>query len=462
MKKPSKIITLSAAVALAFSLAGQDFASAAAFKDLDSVQDKDKIIALYDSGLIKGITAEQFAPNKTVTQAESVQFFVNALGLNLDFIRFVKESQASDYYKHANDSAWYAKAFIIAAVNGLDLPADLYPNEKMTREAFTHQLVHAIEIAGKLPLIKPIVQEFKDQDQVKIEYSGSIQRALNYGVVSLDQDGRFQPKKEISRAEAAIEMSNALHYLKTHSGLTGSESLALTAEQAVQLIKGATGENLQIKVDPKATVTRESFTYLLVHTLQSSGQLPMLNLVPAEIKDNDNIDILNQGAIQTALALGFVQLDPEGHFNPKAEITRTDATDMVVKAVKYLNTHPVPEQGGASKSIKAEQAVELIKKAAGNTKLQIKINAEADVTRESFTYLLIHTLQAEGKLPMLNIVLKEIKDNGQIDIQYQGAIQTALALKIVELDAEGNFHPKNGVTLEDATAMIERVQKLSK
>ncbi|MEC0371291.1 S-layer homology domain-containing protein [Paenibacillus chibensis] len=338
MKKPSKIITLSAAVALAFSLAGQDFASAAAFKDLDNVQDKDKIIALHDSGLIKGITAEQFAPNKTVTQAESVQFFVTALGLNLDFIRFVKEPQATDYYKHSNDSAWYAKALIIAAVNGLDLPADLNPNEKMTHEAFTHQLVHAIEIAGKLPLINPIVQEFKDQDQVKVEYSGSIQRALNYGVVSLDQDGKFQPKKEISRAEAAIEMSNALHYLKTHSGQPGSENLAITAEQAV----------------------------------------------------------------------------------------------------------------------------ELIKKAAGNTKLQIKIDAEADVTRESFTYLLIHTLQAEGKLPMLNIVLKEIKDNDQIDIQYQGAIQTALALKIAELDAEGNFHPKNGVTLADATAMIERVQKLHK
>ncbi|MWV42545.1 hypothetical protein GRF59_02795 [Paenibacillus sp. HJL G12] len=462
MKKPSKIITLSAAVALAFSLAGQDFASAAAFKDLDSVQDKDKIIALHDSGLIKGITAERFAPNKTVTQAESVQFFVNALGLNLDFIRFVKEPQASDYYKQANDSAWYAKAFIIAAVNGLDLPADLNPNEKMTREGFTHQLVHAIEIAGKLPLINPIVQKFIDQDQVNPEYSGSIQRALNYGVVGLDKNGKFQPKKEISRAEAAIEISNALHYLKTHSGQQGGESFALTAEQAVQLIQGAAGENLQIKIDPKAAVTRESFTYLLVHTLQTSGQLPMFNLVPAEIKDNDQIDILNQGSIQTALALRFVQLDQEGNFNPKAGITRTDATDIVIKAVKYLNTHPVPEQGGASKAITAEQAVELIKKAAGDTKLQVKINAEADVTRESFTYLLIHTLQAEDRLPMLNLVLKEIKDNDQIDIQYQGAIQTALALKIVELDPEGYFHPKNGVTLADATAMVDHVQEFDK
>ncbi|WP_136605554.1 S-layer homology domain-containing protein [Paenibacillus dokdonensis] len=329
MKKPSKVITLSAAVALALSLAGQDFASAAAFKDLNNVQDKDKIIALHDSGLIKGITAELFAPNKTVTQAESIQFFVNALGLNLDFVRFVKEPQASDYYKHAKDSAWYANAFIVAAVNGLDLPGDLNPNEKMTREAFTHQLVHTIEITGKLPMIHPVVKEFKDQDQVNVDYSGSIQRALNYGVIELDKDGKFHPKKEITRAEAAIEISNALHYLKAHQAPQGNESFVLTAEQAAQLIKGASGDKLQIKIDPQAVVSRESFTYLLIHTLQAGGKLPMLKLIPREIKDNDKIDIQYQGAIQTALALKIVELDSEGNFNPKNGVTLTDATAMV-------------------------------------------------------------------------------------------------------------------------------------
>lgn len=338
MKNPSKIITLSVAVALALSLAGQDFASAAAFKDIDNVQDKDKIVALHESGLIKGISAELFAPNKSVTQAESVQFFVNSLGLNLDLVRFVKEPKASDYYKNAKDSAWYAEAFIIAAVNGLDLPADLNPNDRLTREAFTHQLVHAIEITGKLPMINPLVKNFKDQDQVKVEYSGSIQRALNYGVVELDREGNFHPKKEITRAEAAIEISNALQYLKAHPApAQGSVSEAITAEQAVELIKKAAGnKNLQIKINLEADVTRESFTYMLVHTLQTSGQLPMLKLIPLEIKDNDKIDILNQGAIQTALALKIVELDSEGNFNPKSGITLAEATAMVERVQKIL------------------------------------------------------------------------------------------------------------------------------
>lgn len=339
MKKPFKIITLSAAAALTLSFAGQAFASAAAFKDINSVEGKDQIIALHDSGLINGVTAELFAPNKTITQAETVQMIVNALGLNLDLVRFVKEPKASDYYKNAEDSAWYANALIVAAVNGLDLPAELNPQEKLTREAFTHQLIHSIENSGKLPMINPVVTEFKDQDQVKVDYSGSIQRALNYGIVKLDQNGEFHPKKEITRAEAAIEVSNALNYLKAHSALEqGNESESLTMEQAVELIKKAAGEdaNLQIKINPEAVVTRESFTYLLIHTLQTGGQLPMLKLTPIEIKDNDNIDILNQGAIQTALALKIVELDSEGNFHPKESVKLADAAAIVNRVQEIL------------------------------------------------------------------------------------------------------------------------------
>jgi hypothetical protein len=32
----------------------------------------------------------------------------------------------------------------------------------------------------------------------------------------------------------------------------------------------------------------------------------------------------------------------------------------------------------------------------------------------------------------------------------------------VELDSEGNFNPKNGVTLADATAMVNRVKEMVK
>lgn len=336
MKNTFKMMTVTAAAVLALSLTGQSFASAAAFKDLQNVPDKDKIIALQNSGLIKGISADQFGPNISITTAQGVQMIVGALDLNLNAIRFVKEPHATDYFKNANDSAWYAQALIIAGVHGLDLPADLKPGEKLTREAFTYQLIDAMENTNRLPMIKPVVVEYADQDQVKVEYSGAIQRALNYGVLKLDTSGKLNPKQEITRAEAAVAVSNALAYLKAHPA-PDAVSQTITATEAVQFIKDAAGPeaDLQIKIDPDMKVTRESFTALLVSTLQTSGQLPMIKLIPVEIKDNDKIDHPNSGAIQTALALKIVTLDADGSFRPQDGVTHAEAAAMVsqVKAI---------------------------------------------------------------------------------------------------------------------------------
>ncbi len=94
--------------------------------------------------------------------------------------------------------------------------------------------------------------------------------------------------------------------------------------------------DLQIKIAPAASMSRESFTYLLINTLQTSGQLPMYKLVPVTIADEDQMDILNSGAIQTALALKIVSLDEGGNFNPKDPITRTDGTAMVSRVQEIL------------------------------------------------------------------------------------------------------------------------------
>ncbi|NBD24707.1 S-layer homology domain-containing protein, partial [Paenibacillus glycinis] len=275
------------------------------------------------------------------------------------------------------------------------------------------------------------------------------------------QAGNFNPKAGLTVADATAIANQATQYLKAHQA---PHNETITGEQAVQLIKQAVGPkaNLQIKIDPNAVVTRESFTYLLIHTLQTSGQLPMLKLVPADIKDGDNIDVDHQGAIQTALALGFVKLDQAGNFNPKAGLSLDDATAIVNQAVQYLKAHQAPS-APHNETITAVEAVQLIKDAAGpKANLQIKIDPNAGVTRESFTYLLVHTLQKGGLLPMLNLVPADIKDGDKIDAANQGAIQTAIALKIVALDANGNFNPKNGLTREDAAAMVKRVHELVK
>jgi hypothetical protein len=48
------------------------------------------------------------------------------------------------------------------------------------------------------------------------QLDGAIQRALAYKVASLDADGNFNPKSELSRADAAAEVYHALQYIEAH------------------------------------------------------------------------------------------------------------------------------------------------------------------------------------------------------------------------------------------------------
>ncbi|MFC4776583.1 S-layer homology domain-containing protein [Paenibacillus sp. GCM10023252] len=229
MKKKMQWKTVTAAAVLTLTLAGQSFAATSPFQDVKGTPAEDKINVLFEQGVIKGISDDKFAPGAVVTAAQGVQLIVNALDLNLDLVRFVKEPLATDYFKHADNKAWYAQTLIIAAVNNLELPADLKPTDKWTREEFTHQLISAIEQHANLPEIKLAPVEVKDQELLTPEYDGSLQRALAYGVVKLDEAGKFNPKAELTRGEAAEQIYNALEYIKAHPA---PESLETDTEPA--------------------------------------------------------------------------------------------------------------------------------------------------------------------------------------------------------------------------------------
>lgn len=216
MKKRSIFKKTIIASVLTLALAGQCFAGAVPFTDISGIAGKDKIVSLQEQGIIKGNGSGLFAPDAPVTAAQGIQLLVNAFDLNIDNIRFIKAPKASDYFKHAKDNAWYSEAFIIISFSGLDLPSDLDPSAKWTREEFTNYLVTLMEQQGNLPLINLIPTEISDSAKMNILYSGAIQRALVYKLVQLDADGGFRPAEAVTRADAAVQIYNALEYLKAH------------------------------------------------------------------------------------------------------------------------------------------------------------------------------------------------------------------------------------------------------
>jgi len=224
MKNMIKNIALTGTALLSISFAGQSFAASGTFTDLGNTAAKDKIISLYDQGLIKGLGENHFSPNAPMTAAQGIQMVVKALDLNLDLIRFFKEPKATDYYANAKNDAWYSDALIIAANNGMDLPSDLNPNQVWNREEFTHQLIIAMEKHSNLPMIKIIPVEIADADKFTNGYDGSIQRALVLKIAELDAKGNFHPDQKVTRAEAAVMIYNALEYIKAHPAPAGDAS----------------------------------------------------------------------------------------------------------------------------------------------------------------------------------------------------------------------------------------------
>ena len=178
------------------------------FTDIDAAKSKDKIIELYDKGIIKGTGNGLFNPDGTVTAAQGVQMIVNAFDISLAAIDFIKAPQATDWFKKADDNAWYADALIRAGANNIGLPPDLDPNAKWTKEDFTYYLVTAMEAHYNMPMINMIYIETADESDMTAVYQGAIQRSMKYSITALGQDRKFHPKKQLTRAEAAEMIYN--------------------------------------------------------------------------------------------------------------------------------------------------------------------------------------------------------------------------------------------------------------
>ncbi|MFI8712233.1 S-layer homology domain-containing protein [Brevibacillus brevis] len=213
------MISLSLLALFTVSFSQPSFAATTPFTDLGQSGAKDKILSLQQQGVIKGVDDSKFAPNETITAAQGIQLMVNAFDLSLAAITFVKAPQATDYFSKADNDAWYAESLIIAAVNGLELPNDLDPNAEWTREQFIHQLMKVMETKGNLPMIKLVPVEIRDDQELTVDYQGSIQRALARDIIELDKENKLHPKKPVTREEAAEMIYNALAYLKSHKPL---------------------------------------------------------------------------------------------------------------------------------------------------------------------------------------------------------------------------------------------------
>ncbi|TNJ67072.1 S-layer homology domain-containing protein [Paenibacillus hemerocallicola] len=206
-------IAMAAVLALLMMLGGSVYA----FTDTTGDPNEAQIAALQKAGIVNGVTEQIFAPKGTVTMAQAVAMLVKAFDLNIDHIRFIKEPKASDTFTNVPDDAWYAKSFLYASLNGVPIPKDADPMQKLTKEQYADLLFHALIAKGDYAFVKMYVV-LKDEQEVTKAYMNSIQNLLLGKMTELD-NGYFYPKKEITRSEAARMLHAAIQFSKQHEPL---------------------------------------------------------------------------------------------------------------------------------------------------------------------------------------------------------------------------------------------------
>lgn len=160
-----------------------------------------------------------YIADQELTAAQAVSRIATGLQLK------VKDdtTKASSLFANVADDAWYASVFVAAHDAGIELGEEVDPSQTLTKEEYTFYLQQALEKSRQYPLINLVPAAISDETELTPGYQGAIQRSLNFGITSLDKDGKFHPKTKITQEEAAVMLDKAVTYAAAHPGAEGAK-----------------------------------------------------------------------------------------------------------------------------------------------------------------------------------------------------------------------------------------------
>jgi hypothetical protein len=198
-----KIITVLTALVLFLSAPTAFAAEATPFVDIKGHWAQGSIETLYESGLISGVDANHFAPNREISRAEFAALLVRAFELKND-------PSVVKTFKDVKPGKWYSATVEVVAENGLMSGYSdntFHPYSPISREEiaviFT-RILNEYEVALDLTTKdeKEIIDLFDDRSKITWSKSGVAQMVAS-GIMGGRKETLFGPRDRASRAEAA-------------------------------------------------------------------------------------------------------------------------------------------------------------------------------------------------------------------------------------------------------------------
>ena len=171
------------------------------FTDIEKSWAKEDILALYDKGLVKGMTDTTFGPDLSMTRAEFVTLLLRVLN--------IPEKEYTNSFSDVKTGDWYASsiqsAFDEGLVNGKG--DGFSPNDKIKREEAAKIIALAIKTGTDV-----VDLDFTDNDKISDWAKEYINMVKQIGLISGYPDGTFGPQKNITRAESVVIFKRLLEF----------------------------------------------------------------------------------------------------------------------------------------------------------------------------------------------------------------------------------------------------------
>lgn len=192
MKQMKKWIAISLAVVMLCAMLPIS-ASAVTLTDIDGSWAKDVILYGVEKGYIGGFTDGTFRPNQSVTRAQFAKMLNNALGvLNSAPAQFTDVSAGAWYYDEV------CKAVSVQYVSGYN-DGSFRPDATITRQEAA-AMISRIVTGPKETLSS---DSFSDAASIDAWAKSAVNYVYSKGYMKGDNNNRFDPKGNLTRAQAA-------------------------------------------------------------------------------------------------------------------------------------------------------------------------------------------------------------------------------------------------------------------
>ncbi len=179
----------------------------------------DSVNALYEAGIVNGVSDTAFDPNGNVTREQFAKMLISLIGDT--------ENISDNSFSDVPSDSWFAP-FVCAAkatgiVNGVS-DTEFGVGQNITREQMAAMIYRAGKLLGYAPKGEP--KAFTDAHLISDYAKESVDALTAGGVINGKEDGSFAPQSTATRAEAACMIYNLMRATgHSNNNLTGLEPI---------------------------------------------------------------------------------------------------------------------------------------------------------------------------------------------------------------------------------------------